>query len=52
MKTDQENSIKFLMNELVGERQEGRTVIEEAPKNSKESNGVIERAVQDIERGG
>ena len=30
---------------------EGRTIVEEAPKQSKGSNGVVERAAQEIERG-
>ena len=49
VKTDQEPSIEYVVNDLVGERSEGKTVVEESPKKSSGSNGVVERGVQEIE---
>jgi hypothetical protein len=49
VKTDQENSIEYVMKDLVQNRPEGRTIVEESPKKSSGSNGVCERAVQEIE---
>jgi hypothetical protein len=49
IKTDQENSIEYLVKEIVEERQEGRTIVEESPKDSKGSNGAVERGVQEME---
>ena len=49
VKTDQERSIEYVIKDLVSERVEGRTVIEEAPKKSSGSNGIVEREVQKIE---
>ena len=49
MKTDQENSAKMLIEDIVQEREEGRTIVEESPTGSSGSNGVVERAVQSIE---
>ena len=49
VKTDQEPAIQGLIQGIVEARPEGRTVIEEAPKDSKGSNGEVERAVQEIE---
>ena len=49
MKTDQELSVKALVQDVVKEREDGRTVVEESPKESSGSNGVVERAVQSIE---
>ena len=37
------------VKDLVKERVEGRTVIEESPKKSSGSNGTVEREVQSIE---
>lgn len=49
IKTDQEPSIKALMEDVVAEREEGRTIVEESPVGSSGSNGVVERAVQGLE---
>ena len=49
IKADQEPSIECLVKGLVEARPEGRTVVEEAPKDSKGSNGEVERAVQEVE---
>ena len=48
-KTDQEPSIKCLVEDLVAAREGGRTVVEESPVQSSGSNGIVERAVQTIE---
>jgi len=48
VKTDQEPSIEYVVRDLVKERAEGRTIIEESPKGSSGSNGVVEREVQVI----
>ena len=49
MKTDQEPAIIALMKDVAEGQEEGRTMIEEAPKQSKGSNGIAERAVQEME---
>ena len=49
VKTDQEPSIEYLIKDLVNRREEARTIIEEAPLESKGSNGIIERTIQDVE---
>ena len=50
LKVDQENAIKFLLEEVIEERGVGKTIPEEAQKGSS-SNGIVERAVQEIEGG-
>jgi hypothetical protein len=49
VKTDQEPSIEAVVGELVKEREEGRTIVEESPKQSSGSNGIVERCVQGTE---
>ena len=49
VKTDQESSAKYLIKDIVSERSEGKTMIEESPVRSSGSNGIVERAVQEIE---
>ena len=49
IKTDQEPSMKSLVDDVVAAREEGRTLVEESPKQSSGSNGVAERAVQEVE---
>ena len=49
IKSDQEPIIQGLIKDIVGERAEGRTVLEESPVKSSGSNGVVERSVWDIE---
>ena len=51
VKTDQENSVMFMIKELLEARSVGKTMVEEAPRQSKGSNGVVERAVPEIEGG-
>ena len=46
IKTDQEPAIKFMIDEVVKSRVEGRTHVEESPVGSSGSNGVVERKVQ------
>eukprot|EP00973_Karenia_brevis_P002847 386287-Karenia_brevis.AAC.1 len=41
--------MKLLVRSVQEERQESKTVVEELPKGSKGGNGVVERAVQEIE---
>ena len=50
VKTDQEASIKFLVDDVCMNRTGARTIKELAPKGSKGSNGVVERAVQAVEQ--
>ena len=49
VKSDQEPSMKYLVKDLLEQRSEGRTVVEESPKKSSGSNGVVERGVLKIE---
>ena len=49
VKTDQEPSIEAVVEDLVKEREDERTVVEESPKMSSGSDGVAERAAQEIE---
>ena len=49
IKTDQEASVKALIEDVVAQREEGRTIVEESPVQSSGSNGVVERAVQEVE---
>ena len=50
VKTDQEPAIKFLVDDVCMARTGARTIRELAPKNSKGSNGVVQRAVQSVEQ--
>ena len=49
VKTDQEPSIEAVVGDLVKEREERRTIVEESPKQSSGSNGIVERCMQGIE---
>ena len=49
IRSDQEPSIQCLIKDIVGERAEGRTVLEESPVKSSGSNGVVERGVQEMD---
>ena len=58
IKSDQEPAAKSLLRAVVDkkllecvdmERPEGKTVIEESPVQSSASNGIVERAIQEIE---
>ena len=48
-RSDKEPSIQMLVKDLVSERTEGQTVVEESPVGSSGCNGVVERAVQEDE---
>jgi hypothetical protein len=50
VKTDQEPAIKFLVDDICTARTGARTMSEQAPKRSKGSNGIVERAVQSVEQ--
>ena len=43
--------MSYLLDQVVGMRAEGKTVVEESPVQSKGSLGIAERAVQEIEGG-
>ena len=49
IKTDQEPSIDYLVDDIGERRAEGRTIHEQSPVQSKGSNGVVERGVGEIE---
>ena len=49
VKNDQEPSMQFVIKDLIEERKAGGTIIEESPVTSSGSNGIVEKAVQDIE---
>ena len=38
-----------MIEDIVKEREDGRTVVEESPRESSGGNGVAERAVQSVE---
>ena len=50
VKTDQEPSIKFLVDDICQARTGAKTIKECAPKFSKGSNGIVERVVQSVEQ--
>ena len=41
--------MQFVIKDLIGERKEGGTIIEESPVKSSGSNGIVEKTAQDIE---
>ena len=49
VKTDQEPAIECLIKDLVDARGVGTTMVEESPVKSSGSNGIVERAVQEVE---
>eukprot|EP00973_Karenia_brevis_P031689 4372315-Karenia_brevis.AAC.1 len=49
IKSDTDESMILLIRMSKEDRVKGRTVVEEAPKGVKGSNGIVERAVQEIE---
>ena len=49
VKSDQEPAIKFLVKDIVQQRTSARTLVEESPKYSSASNGIVERAIQTCE---
>ena len=50
LKSDQEPAILYLLDDVSMSRTGAKTLIEQAPKRSKGSNGVVERAVQSVEQ--
>ena len=49
VKNDQEPAIKLLTQDVVDARPEGKTLLEESPVESHQSNGGAERAVEEME---
>ena len=49
LKSDQEPAILYLIDDVSTSRTGAKTLVEQAPKRSKGSNGVVERAVQSLE---
>ena len=49
LKTDQEPSIKYLVDDVLKFRTGAKTMVEESPKKSSGSNGIVERAIQTCE---
>ena len=49
IKTDQEASVGCLVEDVVKDRELGKTIVEQSPAGSSQSNGVVERAVQGLE---
>eukprot|EP00973_Karenia_brevis_P018859 2585580-Karenia_brevis.AAC.1 len=49
VKRDTEEAMGLLIRSIQEERSGAKTVVEEAPKKVKGSNGIAERAVQEIE---
>ena len=49
VKNDQEPSIQYFIKDLVEQRQDGRTILEEARVKSSGSNGIVERGIQGVE---
>jgi hypothetical protein len=49
IKNDQEPSMKYLISDVVAQREEGRTILEESPVKSSGSNGIVERGIQSME---
>ena len=50
VKSDQEPAIQFLVEDVCVARTGAKTIKEVAPKHSKGSNGIVERAVQGVEQ--
>ena len=51
VKTDQEPSIQYLVTDIREQRQEGKTIPEEAPVASSGNDGVVEKGGGKVERG-
>ena len=52
IKTDQEEAIQALVRDVVIQRPSScKTLVEEAPVKQSKSNGLVERAVQEVEGG-
>ena len=50
VKSDQEPAVQFLVDDVCMSRTGAKTIVEQAPKGSKGSNGIVERAVQSTEQ--
>jgi hypothetical protein len=50
LKTDQENAIKLLIDDVCTASAGSRTIAESAPKGSNGSQGIVERAVQSVKQ--
>ena len=50
VKSDHEPAIKFLVDDVCMARTGARTIVEQAPKGSKGSNGIVERAVESTQQ--
>ena len=55
LKSDQENAILDVVNDVCKQRRKEddsvMTLVESSPKSESQSNGIAERAVQDLEEG-
>ena len=51
LKSDQEPAMELLLKEMVEARPGGRTIVEGSLEQSTGSNGIVERAAQEIEGG-
>ena len=49
LKSDQEPAIKYLVSDVQRGRTGAKTMVEESPKKSSGSNGIVERAIQACE---
>ena len=49
LKSDQEPSIKYLVDDIMRIRPGAKTLVELSPKGSSGSNGIVERGVQSCE---
>ena len=49
LKTDKEPAVECLIKDIVEERKEGQTLVEDSPKKSSGSNGIVERSVETVE---
>ena len=48
LKTDQEAAAEYLKKDILEERGEAKTIPEASPVTSSSSNGLVERAVQEV----
>ena len=49
VRTDQEPAAKFLVGDILRHRTNAKTMVEESPKRSSGSSGIVERAIQTCE---
>jgi len=48
LKSDQEQAIKAVIDQVVRSRGDARTIVEQSPVKSHGSNGIVERAIQSV----